>query len=74
MKRSEPVIETLSEIKAEAVYPLAVFQRKTGLGRHAIRTARMNGLKVKRVGGRPFISGDDFLRFFAELAVTGGEQ
>jgi len=46
-------------------YPLAEFERLTGFGRHAVRSAKRNGLKVRRAGNRTFVLGDDFIQFLA---------
>jgi len=39
-------------ISADRVYPLPIFKAIAGLGDHALRTARRNGLKVTYVGRR----------------------
>lgn len=50
-------------IEAGRVYPLNEFMALTRLGRHAMRHARRNGLKVGRVGNRAFINGSDFIAY-----------
>ena len=57
----------LPPIMPGAAYPLSEFRRITKLGTAALRTARKNGLKVRRVGGRGFILGDDFVEFLKNL-------
>ena len=42
---------------------LPVFQEIAGLKRHAMRTARRHGLKVRYVNGMAFVVGDDFLDY-----------
>jgi hypothetical protein len=53
-------------IVAGVSYPLTAFSRISGLRKHAIRSARRKGLRVRYVGGRAFISGDDWLVFIEE--------
>lgn len=50
-------------IKRGEVYPLADFMRRAGLGRHAMRTARSKGLRVRRTGNRGYVVGDDWLDY-----------
>lgn len=50
----------LGAIHAEAVYPLAEFQRLTGLGEAAMREARRKGLAICTIGRRRFVRGADF--------------
>ena len=54
-------------IHADKAYALSAFQRESGLGTWAIRTARKNGLKVRYTGGRAFVIGQDFLTYLAGL-------
>lgn len=58
----------LTAIQADVVYPLSDFERRSGLGRHAMRQARRRGLKVIRFGGRAFVRGNDFQAFLASIA------
>ena len=53
----------LQPIQNGVSYPLSVFQKMTGLGKQALRKARLSGLRVWRVGGRAFVLGDDFNEF-----------
>lgn len=57
----------LAPIENGCTYPLDEFQRRSGLGRHALRQARKGGLKVLRLGGRAYVRGEDFNSFLAEL-------
>jgi hypothetical protein len=54
-------------IELGVLYPIEEFKRRTGFGSHAMRTARRNGLKVRYVGGRAFVRGDDFLSYIDKL-------
>jgi hypothetical protein len=57
----------LAPIDPEHLYPLAVFQRISGLGKFAMRTARKRGLRILYDGdeGRrqAFVLGRDFIDF-----------
>jgi len=56
----------LAPIENGVTYPLTEFQRRTGLGRHALRQARRQGLRVCRMGGRCYVRGEDFNAFLAQ--------
>jgi len=58
---------SLSPIEPGVLYPLPLFKQITGFGNHAMRTARANGLKVRRLGGRAFVHGTDFLGYVDSL-------
>ena len=57
----------LAPIQNGVIYPLPEFERRSGLGRHALRQARRKGLKVCRIGGRAYVRGDDFNAFLSSL-------
>ncbi len=44
-------------------YGLAELQKRTGLGKAAMRTARRKGLQVRYVAGRAFVRGEDWLSY-----------
>ena len=71
MQKTFAVASGQDEIRPDCLYPLPEFKRRTGLGTHAMRTARRNGLLVRRVGGRAFILGKDFIEHLEE---TGGME
>lgn len=50
-------------IESGAVYPIADFRARTGLGTAALRIARREGLRVRYLAGRAFIRGEDFIRY-----------
>ena len=52
-------------IDPNRVYPLPTFMALSGWGRHAMRSARRNGLAVRYVGGRAFVLGADFAAYLA---------
>ena len=45
------------EIRADTLYALPTFMLKSGLGQAAMRTARRNGLRVRRIGRRAYVLG-----------------
>lgn len=57
-------------ILADAVYALADFRRRTGLGAWALRQARRNGLRVRKCGGRSFVIGADWLEYLRAQAPS----
>jgi hypothetical protein len=65
--------EKLAPIRADAVYPLPFFQQAMGLAKAALRTMRRNGLPVRKIGVRSYISGQEFLDWFSKNApLIGG--
>jgi len=66
--------DVCSGISADRVYPLPVFKTLAGLGDHALRTARRNGLKVTYAGRRGFVRGSDWLEYLATLAGGGDDD
>ena len=61
--------KTSSCIQSGVVYPLAEFERITGLKRHAMRQARKQGLRVCRLGNRAYVRGEDFSEFLHSKTV-----
>lgn len=55
--------DNLRPIDPRILYPLPVFEEHSGLSKAAMRTARRNGLRVLRVGGRAFVLGSDFIEY-----------
>lgn len=68
-RKTDP--EQLGTIADDQTYPLAVFQKTAGLGKHALSQLRKQGLKVIRTGGRAFVRGRDFNAFLATLGEAG---
>lgn len=60
--------EQLGTIEDGKTYPLAVFQKTAGIGKHALSQLRKQGLRVIRTGGRAFVRGRDFNEFLGTLA------
>ncbi len=62
--------KSLGEICRDRAYPLPVFRRLAGIGKHAFAQLRRQGLSVSKVGNRVFIRGEDFLAFLAKQNAT----
>jgi len=62
----------LGTIEDGVTYPLTVFQRTAGIGKHALSQLRKQGLKVIRTGGRAFVRGKDFSDFLNTLRAEDG--
>jgi hypothetical protein len=54
-------------IERGQIYRLDHFKEASGLGFHAMRTARAQGLRVRYLGGKAFVLGDDFLDYVLSL-------
>tara|TARA_R110000868_G_scaffold149654_1_gene372224 strand:- start:110286 stop:110474 length:189 start_codon:yes stop_codon:yes gene_type:complete len=54
-------MESRGEIDRDKVYSIERFMEVSGLKRAALDSARRNGLKVRKVGRRCFIYGQDFI-------------
>lgn len=50
-------------ISADELLTLDAVKTRLGLGTRALRTARRNGLKVRRIGQRSFVLGRDLLSY-----------
>jgi hypothetical protein len=60
--------EKIAPIIGDAIYPLPLFMKHTGLAKSAIRMMRRSGLIVRRVGRRSYIRGRDFCSWFDDHA------
>jgi hypothetical protein len=56
------------EIYADAIYTLDEINARLGLGKSALRTARREGLVVKRIGRRGYVLGSDVIDWFQRSA------
>ena len=61
---------SIGPIHPGVVYPVETFKQVSGLGRFAFKSARREGLKVRKVGGRRFVLGDEFAEFVAAQKVA----
>lgn len=66
-------LANLCSIRADEALPLEVFARAVGMGRHGIRSLRRQGLPVRRIAGRGYVLGKDWIQLLAGLASTGSE-
>ncbi len=64
----------LAGIDPNRTYRLEDFMRISGLGVHAMRTARRKGLKVRRSGNRGFVRGADFVSYLEAQDEAGAES
>lgn len=55
--------ETARTLRENEIVPLPELARRLGLGHSAIRAARRQGLKVRKIGRRKFILGRDLAAF-----------
>jgi hypothetical protein len=67
MRFIERAAISLGPICPDQVYPLALFQRLSGLSTCALREAQRNGLRTKKVGRQRFIMGRDWHEYLAAL-------
>ena len=71
MRPKQDTADTMTPIEDGATYPMAAFMRAAGWGRHALKHARQQGLRVVKVSGRCFVRGKDFSEFLGNLAADG---
>lgn len=50
-------------IQAGQCYTLAEFRARTGMGEHALRTARRRGLRLRYVGRCGYVLADDWFAY-----------
>lgn len=55
--------ERLAPIQTGVAYPQPIFMVRVGMSRAALRQAKQAGLKIRTVGKRNWILGDDWLDF-----------
>ena len=55
-------------IRSDAAYTLEAIRKELGLGQAAMRSARRNGLKVRRLGRRAFVLGADMISYLERVA------
>ncbi len=65
-KQADDKTDNLEAIDVSKIYPLKQFQRLAGAGDWMMRQMRRNGLKVRRVGGKAFVRGQDWFEFLGE--------
>ena len=62
------------EIRADALYPIGVFLRRLGIGRHSLTALRRQGLPVHSIGQRLFIDGSEALDTLRRLWQQDGDR
>lgn len=67
MEDAAPKAKRTLPIRIDEVYTLAEFQRRTGLGRNGMRTARRRGLPVRQCGRNKYIAGADWAGFLQAM-------
>lgn len=67
-----PATQEPGVILADACYSLDQVKSRLGLGTAALRTARRNGLIVRRFGRKSFVLGTDLLDYIRDRAKVVG--
>ena len=67
MRKRQDKADTMQPIDDGRTYPMSSFMLATGWGRHALRQARQQGLRVVKVSGRCFVRGKDFSDFLGSI-------
>jgi hypothetical protein len=70
----KPAKRAPAVIHAGAIYPLAELRRRLGWQEHAVRQARVNGLRLVVFGRAKYALGSDVLKFFERLAEQQAEK
>ena len=74
----KPAKRAPAVVRAGEVYSLAELRRRLGWQEHAVRQARVNGLRLVVFGRAKYCLGSDVLKFFERLAdrqaAGNGEQ
>jgi len=60
----------LGPIEAHSIYPLSVFMRRLGIGRHSMTALRRQGLPVHPIGNRLFIDGGEAIDMLRRVWVA----
>lgn len=53
-----------------SLYTLAELQSRLKLGKQALRTARKEGLPIRKVGSRRFVLGSDAVEWMSSMPVS----
>lgn len=60
------------EVLSNGVYSLADFQKRVGLSRDGMRSARRAGLRVIRLHNRAYVRGSDWMDYLNKSVDTAG--
>lgn len=66
------VVKDLATVKRGECYPLPAFMGAVGLGRHGLRAARRDGLRVEYRHGRGYVLGDWWLDYLSKPTTSTG--
>ena len=61
----------ITPIVPGVLYLLEDFQQLSRMGKHAMRSARNNGLRVRRIGNRAYVHSDDFFAYLNKIDDAG---
>ena len=61
-------------VEAQAIYPLAVFLRRLGIGRHSLTALRQQGLPVHAIGTRLFVDGREAIDTLRQIWAADQSQ
>lgn len=70
----KPAKRAPAVIRSGEVYSLAELRRRLGWKEHAVRQARVNGLRLVVFGRAKYCLGSDVLEFFNRLAEQQAEK
>lgn len=62
--------QQLGPIRPDELYPVSVLKERLGWKETALRSARRDGLKVKRYGNLYFVLGSDVVEFLRRVETT----
>lgn len=62
------------ELRADAIYPLGVFLKRLGIGRHSLTALRRQGLPVRAIGTRLFVDGSEALATLRRIWGHGEQE
>jgi hypothetical protein len=54
-------------IEAQAIYPISVFMKRLGIGRHSLTALRRQGLPVHSIGTRIFVDGAEAIEMLRRI-------
>lgn len=75
MSDTNPKTIAATPIRIDEVYTLAEFQRRTGLKRNGMRTARRHGLPVRQCGRNRYVVGAEWVEFLQTAGkVSPGDR
>lgn len=70
----EPATKKAGEISVGSLYTLHELNQRLGLGKAALRKARLEGLIVRRIGRKSYVLGEDLIQWFKQSARPVGSD